>query len=342
MSQTSTTPDQAAAGTRFGAIAKKLFVRFGILPLLLIIVIAYFGIQEPRFLSAINLTNVARQSTFLMIIAMAQMIVLITAGMDLSVGALIGLVTVVAGVVMKTLIAGGMDVGTAIGIGMAAGLGVSLLVGAFNATCVALIGLSPFIATLGTMTALTGISLMVSGGVPVGGLPREFAQVFAIERYLGFQMPIIATVVVFLALYFVLNHTVLGRYLYAIGSNARAARLSGINVNVVPFIAYMLCSFITGIAGLLVLARTSTGGAGIGSEYGLQSVTACVIAGVSLFGGTGRIGGVVMGALFLALLSNGMNILQVQSYSQMVVLGGILILALIGDRIRMRLVGQKS
>ncbi|WP_020180421.1 ABC transporter permease [Methylopila sp. M107] len=342
MSQSSVTEEPRSIGARVGDAVKQLFIRFGILPFLLVIVVAFFAIEEPRFLSAVNLTNVARQSTFLMIVAMAQMLVLIAAGMDLSVGALIGLVTVVAGVVMKSMAAGGMDVGAAISLGIAAGLGVSLLVGMFNAVCVALIGLSPFIATLGTMTALTGIALMVSGGVSIGGIPRAYADVFAIERYFGLQMPIIVTIAVFLIGYFMLNHTVLGRYLYAMGSNARAARLSGVNTIAVPFMAYMLCSLVAGIAGLLVLARTSTGGAGIGSEYGLQSVTACVIAGVSLFGGTGRIGGVVLGALFLALLSNGMNILQIQSYSQMVVLGCILILALIGDRIRMRLVGQRG
>lgn len=342
MSDAISSTDQPTTAGRTLSMIKWLFVRFGVLPLLLVIVIVLFGLIEPRFLSAINLTNVARQSTFLMIIAMAQMIVLITAGMDLSVGALVGLVTVVAGQVMKAQVGAGVDVEMAIATGVAAGLGVSLLVGTFNGICVALIGLSPFIATLGTMTALTGIALTASGGVPVGGITRDFAQMFAIDRYFGLQMPIIVTALVFIAGYFILNHTVLGRYLYAIGSNVRAARLSGINVKLVPLLAYVMCSFVTGIAGLLILARTSTGGAGVGSEYGLQSVTACVIAGVSLFGGTGRIGGVVLGALFLALLGNGMNILQVQSYAQMVVLGGILILALIGDRIRMRLVGQKG
>ncbi len=342
MNQAIPTAMQPTAAFRLTMLVKRLFTRFGILPLLLVIVIALFGSLEPRFLSAINLSNVARQSTFLMIIAMAQMMVLITAGMDLSVGALVGLVTVVAGLVMKAMAAAGYDMSVAIGLGIAAGLGVSLLVGMFNGFCVALIGLSPFIATLGTMTALTGIALTISGGLPVGGIPRDYAQVFAIDRHFGLQMPIIITAVVFAAAYFILNRTVLGRYFYAMGSNSRAARLSGINVRLVPFVAYVMCSFVTGIAGLLVLARTSTGGSGVGSEYGLQSVTACVIAGVSLFGGTGRAGGVVLGALFLALLSNGMNILQVQSYAQMIVLGGILIFALIGDRIRVLLIGQKG
>jgi ribose/xylose/arabinose/galactoside ABC-type transport system permease subunit len=323
-------------------LLKTLFIQFGILPFLLLIVIVLFGWQEPRFLSETNLSNVARQSTFLMIVAMAQLLVLITAGMDLSVGALIGLVSVITGLLMKHFVGLDMSVGSAMFYAMLGGLGVSVLIGLFNGLCVAVLGLSSFIATLGTMTALTGIALTLSGGVPVSGLPLEYMELFSIERHFGVQAPLWATLAVFVVGYLLLQHTTLGRYLYAIGSNAKAARLSGISTQRTMLCAYVLCSLIAGVAALLILARTGTGGANIGSEYGLQSVTACVIAGVSLFGGTGRIGSVVLGALFLALLSNGMNILQVQSYVQMIVLGGILILALLGDKLRMRLLGQRS
>lgn len=334
----------STAGSRFHPLGmlQKLFLHFGILPFLLLIVIVLFGWQEPRFLSETNLSNVARQSTFLMIVAMAQLLVLVTAGMDLSVGALIGLVSVITGLLMKTLIGEGFEPAAAIAYALLGGMGVSLLVGLFNGFCVAVLGLSPFIATLGTMTGLTGVALTLSGGVPVAGLPMEYMEAFSIDRYLGGQAPLWVTFGVFVFGYLLLQHSTLGRYLYAIGSNAKAARLSGIGTRRMVFVAYALCSLISGIAALLILARTGTGGANIGSEYGLQSVTACVIAGVSLFGGTGRIGSVVLGALFLALLSNGMNILQIQSYVQMIVLGGILILALVGDKLRMRLLGQRS
>ncbi|KRV76325.1 ABC transporter permease [Pseudomonas citronellolis] len=337
-------PASRAASTSFSPLGllKKVFLHFGILPFLLLIVIVLFGVSEPRFLSETNLSNVARQSTFLMIVAMAQLLVLITAGMDLSVGALIGLVSVVTGLAMKSWIGDDLEVATAVTYAMLCGMGVSLCVGLFNGFCVAVLGLSPFIATLGTMTGLTGIALTLSGGVPVAGLPIEFMEAFSIDRYLGIQAPLWVTFGVFLFGLLLLQHTTLGRYLYAIGSNAKAARLSGIGTRRMVFVAYAFCSLITGVAALLILARTGTGGANIGSEYGLQSVTACVIAGVSLFGGTGRIGSVVLGALFLALLSNGMNILQIQSYIQMIVLGGILILALVGDKLRMRLLGQRG
>lgn len=336
MARTPKEPIVLLRATRF------MFLRFGILPFLLVLVVILFGLAESRFLSGTNLTNVARQSTFLMIVAMAQALVIVTGGLDLSLGALVGLVTVTSAIVMKTLIMGGTDPALAITLGIMAGLGASLLVGLFNGICVAYLGLNPFITTLASMTALTGMSLTISNGVPIGDLPAQFTKIFSIARLAGLQAPIICTVLIFCLAYFILYHTTLGRYFYAIGSNEKAARLSGIATKKVRMVAYVLASLLASIAGLLMLARTGTGGASIGSEFSLQSIAACVIAGVSLFGGVGRIGNVVLGALFLTLLSNGMNIAQIQSYSQMIVLGCILVLALVGDRIRMRLLGQRG
>ncbi len=343
MSQSETINETAP--TEKNAVARAIrfvFLRFGILPFLLVLVLIVFGLAEGRFLSGTNLTNVARQSTFLMIVAMAQALVIFTRGLDLSLGALVGLVTVTAASVMTGLIQGGTDPVLAIACGILAGLGTSLLVGLFNGICVAYIGLNPFITTLASMTALTGLSLTISNGVPIGDLPSAFTKMFSISRIAGLQAPIISAALIFVLAYFLLHHTTLGRYFYAVGSNEKAARLSGISTRKVQLIAYVLASLLTSVAGLLMLARTGTGGAAIGSEFGLQSIAACVIAGVSLFGGVGQIGNVVLGSLFLTLLSNGMNIVQIQSYSQMIVLGCILVAALVGDRVRMRLLGQRG
>ncbi len=348
MTQTSTSvpsPAENAArapGHRALGWLKFAFLRFGILPFLLLVVLVAFGAAEPRFLSGENLLNVARQSTFLIIVAMAQAFVILNEGLDLSVGSLVGLVTVTTGVVMNAQIFGGADIPTAIAMGMAAGLGVSLIVGMINGVCISFFGFNPFITTLAMMTALTGVSLTLSNGVPVGGIPFEFGEVFSINRYLGLQAPLIAVIVIFAGGYFLLHHTVFGRHLYATGSNERAAKLSGIPTRSIRLVSYLLCSVVTCFAGLLMLARTGTGAAGIGSQYALESVAACVIAGVSLMGGVGRIGNVILGALFLTLLNNGMNILQVQSYLQKIVLGVILLVALGGDRIRLRLLGERS
>ena len=329
-------PNPVARALRFA------FMRFGILPFLLVIVVVVFGLVESRFLSGANLSNVARQATFLMIVAMAQCRVLITGGLDLSLGALVGLVTVTTASVMTALIAGGSDPAVAILLAIGAGVLAALAVGLFNGLCVSLLGLNPFITTLASMTALNGISLTLSNGVPIGNLPQDFVQVMSINRYFGMQAPIIATILLAILGMFFLYYTRMGRYFFAVGSNGRAARLSGIPAQQIRLAAYVGAALFTSVAGILMLARTGTGAAAIGAEFGLQSIAACVIAGVSLHGGAGRIGNVVLGALFLALLSNGMNIAQIQSYLQMIVLGAILVLALVGDRVRMRLLGQRE
>lgn len=333
---------QRSTGSGLADIAKRIFIRFGILPLLLLVVIIFFGLQEPRFLSQINIFNVMRQSTFLMIVAMGQMFVLIAAGMDLSIGATIGLVTIVTAKLMLYLTGiHGLEIYLAIPLSIISGLAVALVVGVVNGVCVAWLRLSPFMATLGTMTSVMGVSLTVSRGLPVAGLPNQYSMLLSVESFFGMQAPIIATILLFFLGLLLMRRTTIGRYIYAVGSNARAARLSGINTVKIRFVTYLLSSLFAGVAGVLILARTGTGSASLGSDYALQSVAACVIAGVSLFGGIGKIGGVVLGALFLTLLGNGMNILQVQSYAQMIVIGAILIIALLADQIRLRVVGQQ-
>lgn len=323
-------------------LAKRLFVRFGILPLLLVAVILIFGLSEPRFVSEVNVHNVLRQSTFLMIIAMGQMFVLIAAGMDLSVGATIGLVTVVAGKVMLMFLGpDGANFAPAIALGIAAGMGTAAIVGIVNGFCVAVLRLSPFMTTLGTMTSITGVALMISNGTPIAGIPEDFSLAFSVNAYLGLQAPILATIFLFVVGYIIMHHTTLGRYIYSVGSSARASRLSGISILKIRFASYILCSLFSGVAGILILARTGTGSASIASDYSLQSVAACVIAGVSLFGGTGKITGVLLGALFLTMLNNGMNILQVPAYTQMLVVGIILIVALLADQLRLQILGQR-
>lgn len=320
---------------------KSLFLRFGVLPWLLLIVIVYFGVQQPRFLGSGNLLNVGLESTFLMVVSVGQMLVLITAGMDLSAGATIGLVSIICGLVMNGMVSAGDPVWLAIVVGALAGLGASLLVGIVNAICVSMLDLSAFIATLATMTTITGVSLTLTGGIPVGNFPEAFSNVFSFGTVASIPVPIFCTAILVSLAYFILHHTVLGRYMYALGSNRRAAHLSGIASKKVLFTGYILCALISGFTGLLVMARTGTGAATVGSDYSLQSVAACVIGGVSLFGGSGTVGGVVLGSLFLALLANGMNIMQIQSYEQMTVMGIVLVIALIADRVRLKLLGQR-
>jgi ribose transport system permease protein len=167
-------------------------------------------------------------------------------------------------------------------------------------------------------------------------MPVAFGSIFGFGKFLGIPAPIYVTVVLFAIMTLFLYWTRMGRYLYAIGGNIKAANLSGINTKGNLFMAYVLCSALAAISGLLLTARIDTGEANIGSALPLESIAACVIAGVSLRGGVGRVENVVLGALFIGLTQNGMNLARVESYLQTVVLGTLLIAAVIADQLRQR------
>ncbi|MYF87657.1 MAG: ABC transporter permease, partial [Rhodospirillaceae bacterium] len=208
--------------------------------------------------------------------------------------------------------------------------------GVCNGIGVAFFNVSPFMMSLGMASVGFGIALYLTGGVPVYGMPREFGDLFGFGTLAGIPLPIYAAVVVAAILYIVLYRTPFGRYVYAVGGNIKAARLSGINTRSVLFRTYVLCAALAAFAGMLLTARLDTGEANIGATMPLLSIAACVIAGVSLRGGVGRLENVILGALFIGLVQNGMNLARIESYLQIVVLGALLILAVIADQIRLR------
>lgn len=322
-------------------ILRQAFIHLGILPFLLVAAILFFAINEPRFLSSLNMFNVARQSTFLIMIAMGQMIVLLTAGLDLSVGAVVGFAGVVAALIAKAMAAAYPDAMVlATIVALVGGIAAGTLVGSINGIGVAVLNVPPFMMTLGTMTSLVGISLSMTKGLPITQVPDEFQRHLGYGRILGIAPAMFFTLLLFVAVWLLLNRTTVGRYFYAVGSNIRAAQLSGINTKRQLLLAYMICSGICGMVGVLFLARTGSAEALNGSNFGLQAVAACVIAGVSLFGGAGKVRDVVLGAVFIVILTNGMNLIRVESYVQQIVLGAILILALVADQIRTRLIAR--
>lgn len=322
-------------------ILRTAFVHLGILPFLLVAAILFFALNEARFLSSLNLFNVARQSTFLIMIAMGQMIVLLTAGLDLSVGAVVGFAGVVAALILKAMVAAFPDaVLLAMMVALTGGTLAGTLVGLVNGIGVAVLNVPPFMMTLGTMTSLVGVSLSMTKGLPVTQIPDDFQRMLGYGRLLGMAPAMVFTIVLFVAVWLLLNRTTVGRYFYAVGSNIRAAQLSGIDTRRQLLLAYMICSSICGLVGVLFLARTGSAEALNGSNYGLQAVAACVIAGVSLFGGAGKVRDVVLGAVFIVILTNGMNLIRVESYVQQIVLGAILILALVADQLRTRLIAR--
>lgn len=315
-----------------------VFLRVGVLPFFLVATLVAFTLISKEFLTFQNLTNVTRQSVYLILVSLGQMLALITGGFDLSVGTAIALTSVTSAMVMVVLTPLMPDmVWLVIALGMFAGIGSALLVGFLNGVGVAQFGVSPFIITLGSQSIGAGITLFLTGGVPVSGMPYEFGDVLGFGNILDVPVPVAVAIITSLVIWLIMTRTRLGKHIYAVGGNMKAAHLSGVNTKVVLFASYSLCALLASVAGLLLTARVGTGEATLGGKIALESIAACVIAGVSLRGGIGRVENVVLGAFFIVLLQNGMNIAQIGSYMQMVLLGSLLVLAVILDQLRYRL-----
>ena len=317
------------------------FVRLGVLPFLLLIAIIVFTLLSDNFLTGRNLMNVLRQSTYLTMVAMGQMLALLTGGFDLSVGTIIALTSVVSATAMAGVYGAAPDmVALAIVAGALAGLVAGLAIGVVNGIGVSLFNVSPFMMTLGMGSVGFGIALYMTGGVPVYGMPDAFGTMFHYGRYLGIPTPVYVTAALIVFMYVLLNWTRLGRYFYAVGGNIKASALSGINTKFVLFMAYLLCAAMASISGFLLTARLETGEANSGAAMPLESIAACVIGGVSLRGGIGRVENVVLGAIFIVLVQNGMNLARIGSYLQTVVIGILLILAVVADQFRLRYIAN--
>jgi ribose transport system permease protein len=309
----------------------------GVLPLLLLTAIIIFTVLSDNFLGKENLLNVARQSTYLAIVAMGQMLALLTGGFDLSVGKNVAITSVVGALIMSSLSASYPEATVmAIAAGILGGVAAGTLLGVINGLGVAVFEVSPFIMTLGTASISFGIALTLTSGVPVYGMPDAFGSIFGIGRLFDIPAPVYVTAAIAVIMYVLINWTRAGRYFYAIGGNLKASALSGIGTTFYLFMAYVVSGVLSAIAGILLTARLETGEANIGASLPLDSITACVIGGVSLRGGTGRLGNVILGAVFIGLIQNGMDLAHIESYLQEVVIGILLILAVVADRLRQR------
>lgn len=321
----------------FSQRLSQVFVRVGVLPLLLLLAVAVFASLSPNFLTRSNLLNVARQSTYLTMVALGQMLALLTGGFDLSVGKNVAITSVVGAMIMASAAAAFPNAtGVAIALGMLGGIAAGTLLGVVNGIGVAVFDVSPFMMTLGTASISFGIALTLTSGVPVYGMPDAFGSIFGFGRIFQIPAPVYVTAAVIAVMYFVLAWTRMGRYFYAIGGNLKASVLSGIGTRFYLFMAYVLCGALAAIAGIMLTARLETGEANIGASLPLDSIAACVIGGVSLRGGSGRVGSVVLAAIFIGLIQNGMDLAHIESYLQEVVIGILLTLAVIADGLRQR------
>jgi len=317
-------------------LLKRIFIKIGVLPFLLVALIIVFSLTESRFMTLSNMMTIGRQATYLAMITAGQMLTILCAGFDLSVGSAVALTSIVSSRVMISL----PHPAGAITAGVLAGIATGTAVGIANGVTIALFRVSPFVVTLGMMSVAQGLALLISGGVPIFNLPDEFNGYLGIGMIGGIPVPLIVAAVIVVVTFVMLTRTRIGRYFYALGGNEEAARLSGIPVKLYSCLAYILCGTLSGITGVMLTARVASGEPNLGAQLPLESIAAAVIGGVSLRGGEGSIIGAIFGAVLIVLIRNGMDLINISSYVQMIVMGCLLIFAVVMDQFRLSLKGR--
>ena len=308
----------AAPPARPGLLHRR---EFGTLAGLLALCVALW-IATPHFLTLSNLVNVLEQSAIIGIVAVGMTFVILTAGIDLSVGSIVALSGVAMGITFQA--------GLPIGLAAAAGLAVGLACGLLNGALITIGRLPPFIATLGMMSVARGGALMISDGRPISGYPEGFRGL-ATGDVLGLPLPVLVMLATYGLAHFVLTRTTLGRYTYAIGGNEEAAELSGIAVKGFKTAVYGIAGLLSAVTALLLVARLNSAQPIAGIMYELDAIAAVVIGGTSLMGGSGSVIGTLVGALIMSVLRNGLNLLGVSSYLQQVAIGAVIIVAVLVD-----------
>ncbi|MFS0593784.1 ribose ABC transporter permease [Cytobacillus horneckiae] len=294
-----------------------------VLGLLLIIII--LAIMSPNFSTTENLFNVLRQVSINALIAFGMTFVILTGGIDLSVGSILAL----ASALTAGMLASGMDPILAVLLGLLAGAAMGL----FNGLIIAKGKVAPFIATLATMTIFRGLTLVYTEGRPITGLSDAVSfQMLGKGYFLGIPFPVITMLIAYLILYFLLKKTTFGRGVYAIGGNEEASRLSGLKVDRLKMGVYSLSGLLAALAGITLMSRLDSAQPTAGTSYELDAIAAVVLGGTSLSGGRGWIFGTLIGALIIGVLNNGLNLLNVSSFYQQVVKGGVILLAVLIDR----------
>jgi len=316
--------DRAAAAGQAGRLSWQRYAEYVIVAAIAVEV-AVFAAIAPQFLSVPNLVNVGLSIAITGILAVGMTMVILTGGIDLSVGSVVAL----AGVVAATLASRGDSSGVAFGI--AAALAIGLGVGLFNGVVIAHFRVPPFVATLAMLTICRGLAFIISGGRSIGNLPESFNYVGR-SRLLGVPLPVVLMALVFLGGWFLLRRTVIGRYIYAVGGNRKATFFAGVNTKRVILITYVLNGLLVGLAGYVLASRLGAGVPNSGIQYELDVIAAVVVGGTSLTGGQGSVVGTFWGAVFIGILNNGLNLFGVDPYMQKIALGVVLLLAVFADQ----------
>jgi ribose transport system permease protein len=299
-----------------------------LLPFVTLIALALaLTIATPHFLTAVNLSSVARQTAVINIMALGMTLVIITAGIDLSVGSMLA----ISGLFGSMAIKAGQPPLVAIGIG----IGCGILCGLLNGLMITQLRISPFIVTLGTLEAYRGLALVVSKGLPVHEIPDSFSYL-GDGNLLGIPFSLWVLAVCALLMHFILENTKLGRYAFAIGSNQNAAYYAGVPIKFHLTSVYAIAGGLAGLAGMVEASRLMTGQPTAGQGYELQAIAAVVIGGGSLQGGEGSVVGTLIGAFIIGLLANGSDLLGINPYWQQVTIGVVIIVAVGFDEFRKR------
>jgi inositol transport system permease protein len=300
----------------------RVLKQYGIV-IALVLICGTLSFLSPHFLTFPNLITVARQISLNGILAVGVTFVLLTGGVDLSLGSLVALTGVVAASFAHP---GDYPLFIPLSAGVLAGMAC----GAVNGVVITLGRIAPFIVTLGMMTVARGLALVISGGKPVSNMSPAMTRLGG--DLFGFPIPVLVLCITAVVSWLFLKNVRLGRYIYAVGGNENAARAAGINVNAVKLFAYTICGAMAGIAGVILAARITTGQPNAGIAYELDAIAAVVIGGTSLSGGVGGIGGTILGALLMGVINNGLDLLNVSSYYQQIVKGAIIVGAVWLDR----------
>ena len=332
------TPDKAEKWQRANHALTGLFNRYGIFIIFAVMVVVA-SVLSPAFVSTTNLINVVRQMSIVGLIALGVTGVIVSAGIDLSSGSVVGLTAVVAASLAQdpeysTPFYPGLHLPLIVPVLAACAVGA--LVGMINGTLVAKARIPPFIATLGTYTAIRGAALLYTSGRPISDLTDGYNFIGQGDVF-GLPVPIIILVVMAVVTHILYAHTKFGKYIYAIGGNEQAARVSGISTARYKMLIYVYASFLAGIAGLVVSSRIGSGQPGLGVGYELDAIAAAVIGGTSLSaGGIGTVAGTIVGALIIGVLNNTLDLMNVSAYWQQIIKGCIIVGAVILDQLKTR------
>jgi ribose transport system permease protein len=290
----------------------------------LIIIIAIFGLLVPDFLSQRNLVNILQQSSINACLALGMTLVIISGGIDLSVGPTAAIAAVITAALLVS--------GTPIPLAILAGLGIGVICGLVNGVLVAYIGLQPFIVTLGTLSTYRAIALIYTGGNPVFGLPPEFRSLFN-GSVAGIPNSVLMVAVVAILAWVLLKKTPLGEYLLAVGGNEEAAYVAGVPIAITKITAYVISGALAALASMILIGRLGAAEPILGNLWELDAIAAAAIGGASLMGGKGSVVGTLLGAIILGSMRNGLTLMNVQAFYQLLATGLIILVAMMIDRV---------